>query len=356
MDDYLKKETLQAIEKISGIEEKFKDNQALTLEELENLFLFYQIQNREIALSDSRFDYSKFRHLYLIYCLDLEFNSTFYKSNPNKRASEYLDLKKLKEINQKEYNPETHKELEKFKINNQLIIPVNNAEVQKDKLLLEKSAKDWATVCLNERHSDEKLKTIAKETRDTLKKKNIENFLNDSLSEDYKKDVFKGLLKSYYVYHESIKIIDSIDSRNENRFFTLNGVGFEINHYSFTHIINRHYAEILSSQSIATSKSFHNTKINPYTFNVFVEDLISLIKAKGIEDKIIVEKGQAVIIKYHGFDYAIFFNEYKYDKSKLVLETFFVIESNNPNATRLIDKINNSQNIELDVNLSIYVN
>lgn len=327
MDDYIKKEVLKAIEKIESIEKKFNDNQALILEELESLFLFYQIENKKTALSDSRFDYARFRHLYLIYSLDLKFKSTFYKSNPNKRASQYFDLKKLKEINEREYNSETHKELENFKISNELVIQISESEVQNDKLSMEKSAEDWAVICLDERHSDEKLKTIAKETRKTLKKKNIEDYLNGILSESDKNDVFKGLLKSYYVYHESIKIIDSIDSRNQDRFFTLNGVRFEINHYSFTHIINRHYAEILSSQSIVTSKSFHNTKIDPYTIHLFIHELISLIKAKGIENQIVVEKGQSLIIKFHGHNYALFFNEYKHDKSKLVLETFFIIES-----------------------------
>ena len=353
MDDYLK-EVLKAKEKIESIEKKFNNNQVLTLEESENLFLFYQVDNNNAALSDSRFDYARFRHLYLIYSLDLEFKSIFYKSNPNKRASEYVDFRKLKGLNEKEYNSETHKELEDFKIRHQLIIPVEKQELEKDKQLLEKIAQDWALVCIDERLSDERLKTIGKETRDTLKKKNIEDFSNKTLPEYTKKDIFKGLLKSYYVYHEAIKIIDTINSKNEPKQFTLNGVDFEINHYSFTHIINRHYAEILSSQSIITSKSFHNTKINPFTIHLFIEHLISLIKSKGIENRIVVQKGQAIIINFYGIDYALFFNEYKYDKSKIILETFFIIETDNPNASRLIEKINSSQIVELNNNLSIY--
>ncbi len=355
MNDYIRK-VLQAKEKIESIEKKFNNNQPLTLEELENLFLFYQIENNKIALSDSRFDYVKFRHLYLTYSMDLDFNSIYYKPNPNKRASDYIDFRELKELNEKEYSSETHQKLENFKIKNQLIIPIEKNEVEQDILSMEKSARDWAIVCLNERHTEDKLKTIAKETRDTLRKKNIEDYLKNTLSEYNKKDVFKGLLKSYYVYHEAIKIIDTIDSKNEDRIFILNGVQFEINHYSFTHIINRHYAEIISSQSIVTTKSFHNTKIDPYKIHLFIEKLISLIQAKGIENKISPEKGQALIIKFHGYNYALFFNEYKHDKSRLVLETFFIIESNNPNALRLIDKINSSQIVELNKDLSIYVN
>lgn len=187
MDDYIK----EINEKIDSIEKKFNNNQNLTLEELESLFLFYQVENKQIALSDIRFNYVKFRHLYLIYGLDLEFKSTFYKSNPNKRASQCMDLKKLKEINEKEYNPETYKALENYRISNELIIPVSESEVQKDKLFLEKCAKDWASICLDERHSDDKLKTIAKETRDTLKKMNIKSYLSETLSENKKKMCLK---------------------------------------------------------------------------------------------------------------------------------------------------------------------
>ena len=132
-------------------------------------------------------------------------------------------------------------------------------------------------------------------------------------------------------------------------------MSFEINLYSFIHIINRHYAEMLSSQSIVTTKSFHNTKINPYTIHIFIQDLISLIRANGIENKIVVEKGQSILIKFHGHDYALFFNEYKHDKSKIVLETFFIIESHNPNATRLVEKMNDAQIVELNNDLSIYI-
>ena len=81
--------------------------------------------------------------LYLIYGFDLEFKSIFYKPNPNKTASQYIDLEKLKEINEKEYNPEIYKSLQDFKIINELIIPVSESELQKDKAFLENSAKYW---------------------------------------------------------------------------------------------------------------------------------------------------------------------------------------------------------------------
>lgn len=222
-------------------------------------------------------------------------------------------------------------------------------------MILEEKSKDWALVCLNERHSDEKLKTISKETRDILSKKNIEKYLNNTLSETDRNDVFKGLLKSYFVNHESIKILERINLEQGPKEFTLNGISFEINHYSFVHIINRHYAEILSSQSIVLTKSFHNTKIDPYSIHFFIKNLILLIKSKGIESNIRVHKGQEILIKFHEIDYALCFNEYKYDKSKIILNTFFVIEAGNKNAQRLIDRINISRIIKLDDDLSIYI-
>ena len=343
------------MEKMNTIINKFNKRQKLTLEELENLFFYYKANNNEEALSDSRFDYMKFKDLYLVYYKDLEFKSTFYKRNPNIKMSKHFNLKNLMKINKDEYNHKTYKDIKKYQLENQLIIEVSQSEVQEDRLFLENVARDWANICLYEKHSDSKLITIAKETRDTLKKKNIERYLDNSLSERNKNDIFKGLLKSYFIHHEAIIIMESINSRNEKRSFILNRVKFEINHYSFVHILNRHFAILVSPESIRTSKSFHNTKIVPNQIHNFINNLISLLKTKGIENKINLLEGKALIIKFHDSNYALFFDKYKYDKSKFILVTFFIVENNNSKAKRLLEKIKDSHIVELDKDLSIYI-
>lgn len=347
---------IKAYEMIEFIEDKFNNNKHLTLDELDSLFLFYQIENKKFILEDERFHYAKFCYFYLIYAFDLTFNSIYYKRNPYKKTWEYISFEKLKEINKKEYDLYSNNKIEDFRIANELIIPITDIEVQSDKVLLEEYAKYWANICLSERHSDEKWKTIAKETRDTLKKKYIESFLAGTLSKNDKSDIFKGLLKSYYVFFESIKIIERINLNEENTIFNLNGVNFEINHYSFIHILNRHFAEIASSQNISSSKSFHDTKINPYEIHLFVDNLISLIKHKDIEHQVQITKGNSILIKFHNQDYALCFDKYKYNKSKIILTTFFIIDSKNKSAKRFIEKIVISKTIELNNDLSIYIN
>ena len=338
------------------IKDKFNNNNMLNSNEIEDLFRLYQIENNSIILNDARFEYSRFRYLYLIYSIDLDFKSIYYKINPNKKITDYIDYyNTLKEINKNEYQIDLHNKIESSLIQVQLLIPISQAEIESDKQYLDKIAKDWARVCLNERHSDERLKIISIETRELFKKKNIEAFLNNNLSKEISKDINRGLLKSYYVHNESIKIMDSIKSKNEPTFFNLNGVNFEINYYSFIHIINRHFAELISSQSLIISKSFHNTKINPYQIHLFVNNLVSLIKFKGIENSVFLGKRKTIIIKFYDFDYALCFDEYKHNKSKIILTTFFIIDPKNSKSKALIDRIVSLQNIKLDEFLSIYI-
>lgn len=162
------KEIIDAIATVKRMKQKFHRNEKLTIEELEKLFILYQIEENSIALTDPRFKYDNFRQLYNIYNQDLSFKGIFYKRNFNKRVSDYIDFRILEKINQEEYDPEKSQRLRDFFIINKLIVPIDTEEIKKDKLQLENSAKDWALVCLNEKHTDEDLKVIAKETRDKV--------------------------------------------------------------------------------------------------------------------------------------------------------------------------------------------
>jgi len=48
-------------------------------------------------------------------------------------------------------------------------------------VFLEKCAKDWAVICLDERHSEEKLKTIAKENLEVTRNETRMAFLKSIL-------------------------------------------------------------------------------------------------------------------------------------------------------------------------------
>ena len=68
-----------------------------------------------------------------------------------------------------------------------------------------------------------------------------------------------------------------------------------------------------------------------------------------------IKSNEAILFNYFEKDYAIFPREYKYNKSKIIIETFFIIESTNVNSKRLIEKIKDSEVFDLDDNLKIYL-
>lgn len=351
----MRKDIEEAMKKMLEIEAKFKNNQQLGIEELDSLGLLYSIDKNNEALKDSRFDDFKFYHLYLIYATDLTFKSTYYKRNENKRISETVDYREIQSLNNQEFDSNISEKLHQFRIDNQFIIPVEKVEISNDKIFLENFAMNWAKICVGDRHSDENLQIISKETRDTLEKKNIELYIENKLDSNLKQDVFKGLLKSYYIFHEAKKILEHIASHNQIKEFTLNGKNIELNLYSLVHILNRHYAELISSQSISTTRSFHTTKVEPTKINLFIEYLFERIREKGLESMIEIKSNEAILFNYFGKDYAIFPREYKYNKLKIIIETFFIIESTNGNAKRLIEKIKDSKIFDLDDNLKIYI-
>lgn len=83
--------------------------------------------------------------------------------------------------------------------------------------------------------------------------------------------------------------------------------------------------------------------------------MFNLINQSGNEKRIEIKKGESLLVMYRETNYALFFNNDKYNKSKIILKTFFVIESDNKNAQRLINKIKSSDRIKLNEELSIYI-
>jgi hypothetical protein len=112
---------------------------------------------------------------------------------------------------------------------------------------------------------------------------------------------------------------------------------------------------LISSQSISKTKSFHNPKIEPTKINLFISYLFEQIRKKGLESRIEIIPNESIIFNYFDEDYAIFPKEYKYNKSKIIVETFFIIESKNPNSKHLIKKIKDSEIFDLDNDLKIYI-
>ena len=107
--------------------------------------------------------------------------------------------------------------------------------------------------------------------------------------------IFNARLISVEDYDEMIEhgILTSDDKVE-----LLNGIIIELNFYSLIHILNRHYAELISSQSISTSKSFHNPKVEPTKINLFVEYLFEQIRKKDLETKVEIKSNEPILFNY----------------------------------------------------------
>ncbi len=199
---------------LNNLMEKFKKNEGLSIDETESLGILLKNENDTQTLSDSRFNYFNFRDLLDIYYHDLSFSSKYYKRNHNIKASPVINLEKYKKLKHQEFSPHKYNITEKRFIQTGLIVEIEEDEIKSNKESLIKTANAWAIVCINEKHIDENLKMMAKETRDTLSKRGIEQFISES-SADKSLDIFIGLLKSYYVFNESLRIQENLAANQE---------------------------------------------------------------------------------------------------------------------------------------------
>lgn len=346
----------QSIEKelISLIEElkkKFSENENLTHEETEKLALVFKLEKDDSSLSDNRFDYFNFYELYFAYHKDLSFNGTYFKKNHDKKISELISFEQLKKINVSGYNPENIKEINNLFLKHGFLTQVEKVDVEKDKHKLISIAKKWASICIDERHSDERLKLIAKETRDIIGPKNLNEFLNDPLEIDVE-DTFKGILKSYYVFNESIKIIETIEKNSEPTTFYIKPFWFELHFSSIIHIIYRHYGQILSSSSLL-DKTYHEPKVKPQNINLLLYNLTKAIDTSKIEFS--TELGKAILFEFKEEIYAFYIEKYKEDKSKLIVKTFFMVDEENNKAIHLKKRIESSEKVRISADFNILI-
>lgn len=339
--------------KLYEIESKFNSMKKLKINEIELLYILYQSNDDKEALKDSRFDEYRFYSLYLIYANDLTFKTKYFKQNLYKNINEVAYH--FDRINNQEYNHINYEELHEYMVNNDYLISIEKCEIERDKQFLEKYALNWAKTCNNERHSDESLKIISKEVRETLILKNIKSYIEDNLDVHVKHDVFIGLLKSCFVFYEARKIIEEIVANKQPKEFELNGKSIELNLYSLIHIINRHYGKSISSSRIFTDKSFHNTKIHPSKVNLFINRLFDNLRKKELDKLIEFKNDEEIIFNYYEHNYVISIGEYINDKSKIIIKTFFIIDPTKDEAKRLIDKIKVSKVYDLDGDLKIYI-
>lgn len=351
----MKNPTPEDIKKIfDKIFEKFDNGEQLSLEEEEMLGLFKLRELKDVhKLDDQKFSNYKFRHLYLLYYTDLTFKGQYYKPNFEVRSSEIFDFKKIHEINQREFNKDAFNQMQALQRAYTVEIPIEKSEIEKDKKYLDKVVNEWANEMLHERHTDRNLAILSKETRDTIRKTNIENFLNGLLSEEESIDVKKALLKSKYIHNEVLKMFARI-GKNEVK-YKLDGIEIYLNYGTMIHILNRHYAQLSSNENISKSKTFHSTKINPNKLDSILLHIFQKINAKKAM-KGLVKADVPFFLKYKNQNYALYLKKDNLDKSKININTFYQIDENSAYGTNDMSKIKKLKFIPLSSSLGIYKN
>ena len=340
----------------NAIENKIKNRVKLTFEEEEMFGILKLREKRDIhLLEDEVFENYKFKHLAYIYSTDYSYNSKYYKLNFDKNHSDYFDYKKIDEINSQEFDDDTFTAMQNLRIKLGLLITIDENEVKRDATYLKTVSLKWSKEMLNEKHSDKNLKIIAKETRDTIKKSNLERYVKGNVSDVEEIDIRKALLKSKYIHIEALIIEEIISVESAQTKFILNGNIIHYEYSSIIHILNRHFGPGISNISITQSKTFHNPKIVPRTLHKTFKYFFERIDNSGLLTETLAPN-IPIYLNYYKNDYALYLDLDKLDKSKIVIKTFYEIDSSNPFGKNELNKIKEKYTVKyLDANFGLYV-
>lgn len=345
-------------EKISQIKQKIEKGEALSWTEKEQYgnALYSEYKNTDVLNEDFLKEF-KFKHLLLEYLDDLTFQGTYYKFNPERPLTE-LESKTL--LSNRSSKPDFDEYLRGQLIKKGVYIEIPADEVAKDKAYLLKDAKEWAKIVLKTNHKDANLGKISKETRDTIKELRPKPSLDKYVEGDFDNseqfyDITTAIFKSKYVHFEALKFLEEMSLEGRKAVFPfLNG---EV-HYTYSsiiHIMNRHFAQLLSSSNISLGKSFHNTNINPYKMDIRIGEIFSEIEKSGLRRNESLARNTKVYFQYQSSDYAIFIDLMKHDKSKFEIRTFTEIDTHLKDGKRIYKDMRTNHNLMfVNDNLGIY--
>ncbi|HLO73308.1 MAG TPA: hypothetical protein VK164_05165 [Flavobacterium sp.] len=339
----------------NNIEKKIQNRIKLTLDEEEMLGILKLREKKDIhLLEDEIFENYKFRHLAYIYSTDYSYKSNYYKLNFDKNQSDFRKYEKGNEINSQEFDVDNFNAMINLRIQLGFLILIDQNEVKRDAAYLKTISLKWSNEMLNERHVDKNLAIIAKETRDTIKKSNLERYISGNVSEAEEIDIRKALLKSKYIHNEALIIQDIITAESSETKFKLNGNIIHYEYISIIHILNRHFGPGISNISITESKTFHNPKIVPRSLHKTFKYFIELIENSGLlrED---LTPNFPIYLNYYNCIYAMYLDLDKLDKNKIVIKTFYEIDSSNSFGKNELNKIKEKYSlVYLDANLGLY--
>lgn len=342
-----KQEFLDAMSKIDSINSKIENNETLTFNEIDFLGIHEEISKGLHNLDDIFHTYI-FQQIYIRYKDDLNFNKTYHKRNPEKKLSDLLPLSDIQKTNAKEFDANEFQKSFQYLIDKGALIEISQEEILNDKEYLEKIAIDWGKICLLPCHTNENLADIVKEATKTLKLKKIKEYVAGKSKNPL--DVFKGLLKSYYVYIAASKIFEKSNENNEPVTYKLNGVNINFSFNSLCHILNRHFAQLVSTDRFINSKTFHSTKINANKIHLVLNEILEKIDDSKFYVSMKITPIAPIFFKYFGRNYALYLVNDSRVQSRLTISTFFEIEKK-----EILDELVTMHCQSINENLSVFV-
>lgn len=340
-------------EKLLIIDEKLSKGQTLSELEKEIYCGCCMVSTKGLDNLPDLCEGFKFKTLYLNYYKDLSFQSKYVKPKfgmDDQTLSKAFE--KLKESNDNadasnDYDQKRQDESRDYAMEMGLVREVEQDEIRVDKKYLFDVADQWQKEIDITNHTNTELRGISEETREIIreirKKCKRENLSITKLNNEIR----LALWKSKYIYHHSLKIAEQISLPYK---LNLNGVNVYFTYISLIHILNRHFAQLVSMKYHKESKSFHSPIFKPLEIHLTLESIFRRLSNTEVFKSEKIAHNNAYNFCFHETDYQLYLKKFGQSKEKLRVSSLYPIENE-----LAIKKLQLLKLIKVDNELSVYV-
>jgi len=210
----------------------------------------------------------------------------------------------------------------------------------------------WEIIISNERHSDNLLKFLTKETRDEIKglKKSYEENSISIESDEFKNKIRISILRSKFLY---LKIKSVLNQLGQTKFkLMFNGSEVEVDEYTYVHLLFRHFGQLTKPEDF--DKTYFTQEVQIEEIPDVIQFLLESVDISGFSDS---EFNYKISFRYKNIFYRIYFKEAtRQEKGKGNIKyrrvnTFYPIEEQ----TEINDLMNNYEEKTLQAYLKLFI-
>jgi hypothetical protein len=219
---------------------------------------------------------------------------------------------------------------------------------ERDHITYEGLVREWAGEMYKTNHTDQLMQIVAIETREELKslRKKYTSLHRTFTSHEYQKRKFKLLEWSKYRYI-MIKDVFELSIQSDHYKLYLNEHEIIFDYYSLTHILTRHYGQLMKTYD--TDKSHFTQDVHHEEVHLQIEKIFKQIDASKLY---VNDSVKEVNIRLNGTLYKIFIDEETKGGTKVFRLNSFFPTVNNKMLLRLEKEFEEKK---IDANLSIFV-